>query len=39
LSNEGYGFGSPAQREKQYQKIRAARAIDNVHDHRVRISF
>ena len=35
LSNEGFGYGTPSQRQKQYQKMRAARALDNVNDHRV----
>lgn len=35
MSNEGFGFGSPAQREKQYQRYKAVRAADNVYNHRV----
>jgi DnaJ family protein C protein 28 len=35
LSNEGYGFGTPFQREKQYQQIRAMKAQQNVLEHRM----
>lgn len=35
LSNEGYGMGTPFQREKQYQQIRAMRAQQNVLEHRM----
>lgn len=35
LSNEGYGIGTPFQREKQYQQIRAMRAQQNVLEHRM----
>ncbi|KAG5673349.1 hypothetical protein PVAND_003407 [Polypedilum vanderplanki] len=35
LSNEGYGFGTPFQREKQYQQIRAMKAQQNVLEHRI----
>ena len=30
LSNEGFGYGNPFQRQKQYQKYKAVRAADNV---------
>ena len=35
LSNEGFGFGTPGQRQRQYAKFRAARAAESVHEHRV----
>lgn len=35
LSNEGYGIGTPYQREKQYQQIRAMKAQQNVLEHRM----
>ncbi|KAJ8879744.1 hypothetical protein PR048_020352 [Dryococelus australis] len=35
LSYGGYGSGNPLQREKQYQKHRAATAINSVYNHRV----
>lgn len=35
LSNDGYGIGTPFQREKQYQQIRAMRAQQNVFEHRM----
>ena len=35
LNNEGFGYGTPSQRQKQYQKMRAAKALENVNDHRV----
>lgn len=35
LSNEGYGFGTPFQRHKQYQQIRAMKAQQNVFEHRM----
>lgn len=38
LSHGGYGIGSPYQREKQYQQIRAMQAQDNVLEHRLQKS-
>jgi DnaJ family protein C protein 28 len=35
LSYGGYGLGTPQQREKQYQKHRAQKALENVHNHRI----
>ncbi|XP_059079057.1 dnaJ homolog subfamily C member 28-like [Tigriopus californicus] len=35
LDNEGFGFGTPGQRQRQYQKIRAMKAADSVLQHRV----
>lgn len=35
LSYDGFGIGTPAQRHKQYQRLRASVAIDNVYNHRV----
>lgn len=35
LENEGFGFGTPGQRQRQYQKIRAMKAADSVLQHRV----
>eukprot|EP00095_Tigriopus_kingsejongensis_P009811 maker-scaffold239_size242058-snap-gene-0.15 protein:Tk09811 transcript:maker-scaffold239_size242058-snap-gene-0.15-mRNA-1 annotation:"j domain-containing protein" len=35
LDNEGFGFGPPGQRQRQYQNIRAMKAADNVLQHRV----
>ncbi|XP_021932986.1 dnaJ homolog subfamily C member 28 isoform X2 [Zootermopsis nevadensis] len=35
LSYGGYGMGTPQKREKQYQKYRAQKAIENVHSHRI----
>jgi len=35
LDNEGLGYGTPAQRQKQYQKFKAVRAAENVFRHRV----
>ncbi|KAJ4445406.1 hypothetical protein ANN_07211, partial [Periplaneta americana] len=35
LSYGGYGSGTPHQREKQYQKYRAHKAVENVHNHRI----
>ncbi|PNF38254.1 hypothetical protein B7P43_G11610 [Cryptotermes secundus] len=35
LSYGGYGMGTPQQREKQFQKYRAQKAIENVHNHRI----
>ena len=35
LSNEGFGFGNPFQRQKQYQKFRAIKATESVIDHTV----
>ena len=34
LSYEGVGFGSPLQRQKQYQQFKVARAADRVVDHK-----
>lgn len=39
LSNEGYGIGTPFQREKQYQQIRAMKAQQNVLEHRMQKSL
>ncbi|KAK3930212.1 DnaJ-like protein subfamily C member 28 [Frankliniella fusca] len=36
LSYDGFGAGTPAQRQKQYQKKRAMEAVDNVMAHRLR---
>ena len=36
LSNEGFGFGTPGQRQKQFQKFRAYRAMENVTGNRVK---
>lgn len=38
LSYSGYGIGSPYQREKQYQQIRAMKAQENVLEHRLQKS-
>lgn len=38
LSYGGYGMGSPFQREKQYQKLRAMKAQENVLEHRLQKS-
>lgn len=35
LSYEGYGAGTPSDREKQYQKFKASTAIQNVYEHRI----
>ena len=35
LENEGFGFGSPAERQRQYQKIRAMRAADSVREREI----
>ena len=35
LSNEGFGYGNPFQRQKQYQKFRALRAAENVTEHTI----
>jgi len=35
LSYGGYGVGMPHEREKQFQKYRAQKAIENVHNHRI----
>jgi DnaJ family protein C protein 28 len=35
LNFDGVGYGTPRQRQNQYQKYRAAVAIDNLYDHRV----
>ncbi|XP_066139791.1 dnaJ homolog subfamily C member 28 isoform X2 [Euwallacea fornicatus] len=35
LSLDGIGSGNPFQREKQYSKIRAIKAADNVYKHRI----
>lgn len=33
LNYEGVGFGTPSQRQKQYQQYRVSRATDNVYEH------
>lgn len=35
LSYDGFGFGTPSQRQKQYRQIRAVQAADNVLQHRI----
>uniref|UniRef100_A0A1B6MQD0 J domain-containing protein n=2 Tax=Graphocephala atropunctata TaxID=36148 RepID=A0A1B6MQD0_9HEMI len=35
LTYDGFGAGTPSQRHKQYQKLRASTAIDNVFNHRI----
>ena len=35
LSNEGFGFGTPAQRQSQHQKYRALKASENVTQHTI----
>lgn len=35
LSYEGFGAGTPSEREKQYQKFKASTAIQNVYEHRI----
>lgn len=35
LSYGGYGVGMPHEREKQFQKYRAQKALENVHNHRI----
>ncbi|XP_068082433.1 dnaJ homolog subfamily C member 28 isoform X3 [Anabrus simplex] len=35
LSYDGYGSGTPRERQKQYQKFRAVTAIQNVYNHRL----
>ncbi|XP_055845924.1 dnaJ homolog subfamily C member 28 [Episyrphus balteatus] len=35
LSYEGYGFGTPFQREKQYQQVKAMKAQERVLNHRL----
>ena len=35
LSNEGFGFGTPAQRQSQHQKYRAMKASENVTQHTI----
>jgi len=35
LENAGFGYGTPAQRQKQYQKYRAVRANEAVFEHRM----
>lgn len=35
LSHEGYGSGSPSQRERQYQKYRVITAAENVLNHQI----
>lgn len=35
LSNEGFGYGTPGQRQRQYERFRAVKAADNVASHRV----
>lgn len=35
LSYEGFGSGTPQQREKQYQKKRARAAVENLHNYRI----
>ena len=37
--NAGFGYGTPAQRQKQYQMYRAVRANEAVFEHRLLISF
>ena len=37
--NAGFGYGTPAQRQKQYQKYRAVRANEAVFEHRLLISL
>lgn len=36
LSNEGVGYGSPSQRQKQYQQHRVNKAVENVYDYRTK---
>ena len=33
--NEGFGFGTPAQRQKQHQKLRAMKASEAVYEHKM----
>lgn len=35
LSYEGIGIGTPMQREKQWVKVKASRAVQNVMEHRI----
>ena len=35
LSNEGFGYGNPFQRQKQYQQIKAMKASHSVTEHKV----
>ncbi|KAK3108793.1 hypothetical protein FSP39_015853 [Pinctada imbricata] len=35
LTYEGVGFGSPGQRQRQYQQYKVMKATEKVHDHRV----
>lgn len=35
LNYDGVGSGTPAQRQKQYTKIKAAKAVENVLEHRI----
>lgn len=35
LNNEGYGYGTPVQRQRQYTKFKAARAANNVQQHQI----
>ncbi|KAJ9575760.1 hypothetical protein L9F63_007406, partial [Diploptera punctata] len=35
LSYGGFGIGTPQQREKQFQKHRAQKAVENIHSHRI----
>jgi DnaJ homolog subfamily C member 28 len=39
LNFEGYGMGTPFQREKQYQQIRAMKAQQNVLEHRLQKAY
>ena len=34
MSNEGIGFGTPSQRQKQFQQYKVARAADRVVDYK-----
>lgn len=36
LTYDGWGIGNPSQRHRQYQKLRAANAIDNIYNHRIK---
>lgn len=36
LTYDGWGTGNPSERHRQYQKLRAASAIDNVYNHRIK---
>ncbi|CAH0384953.1 unnamed protein product [Bemisia tabaci] len=35
LSYDGQGIGTPSERQKQHQKLRAATAVENVYSHRI----